>query len=395
RDDARAGAEAAEAPSDAEHGGSEHELAVDVLARREMELHVEERRRASQDESMSDQVNRDRAHHHEREARIPAPEEVEKADDLRRLRHPGDREAHSEEHARSEGRSARPHDMDSTALWLVHSARPDIRGHRPSHLCRGPFRRDSPLWQHGLPSSGLIPVKNYTEVPGKGISGIIHNRKLYLGNTSILPNEVKSSHQNGVHIVIDNLYKGCFQIKQKWRVGLAELLSKLAEKFKLHVLSGDTDREYSTLKTLFPHHSKINFKRDPQQKLEYILQEQQKNEKVIMLGDGLNDAGALKQSDFGIAITDNINNFTPGCDAILTGKNIGLLTNFAALSRDGLKVVKISFAIAILYNCIGIYFAVQGTLYPLIAAVLMPISTITIISFTSIATHFYARKNKL
>ncbi|MNL27402.1 hypothetical protein D3C87_1489930 [compost metagenome] len=71
------------------------------------------------------------------------------------------------------------------------------------------------------------------------------------------------------------------------------------------------------------------------------------------------------------------------------------MPNFIALSRDGLKVVKISFAIAIAYNCIGLYFAVQGTLYPLIAAVLMPISTITIISFTSIATHFFARKNKL
>ncbi|WP_421943194.1 heavy metal translocating P-type ATPase [Pedobacter sp.] len=246
-----------------------------------------------------------------------------------------------------------------------------------------------------LSCANYLPVSNYIEIPGKGISGVIHNRKLYLGNASILPKTLKNIHNNGVHIVIDEHYKGCFQIRQQWREGLPELLNKLAKNFKLHVLSGDTDREYVTLKTLFPRNSKINFKRNPHQKLEYVLLEQQKNNKVIMLGDGLNDAGALKQSDFGIAITDNINNFTPGCDAILTGKNIGLLPNFAALSRDGLKVVKISFAIAILYNCVGIYYAVQGTLYPLIAAVLMPISTITIISFTSIATHFFARKNKL
>ncbi|RZK89509.1 MAG: hypothetical protein EOO98_10425, partial [Pedobacter sp.] len=153
--------------------------------------------------------------------------------------------------------------------------------------------------------------------------------------------------------------------------------------------------EYAALKNMFPTKTKINFRQSPHQKLDYILQEQRKNRKVMMLGDGLNDAGALKQSDFGVAITDNINNFTPGCDAILTGNSLNLLPNFIALSRDGLKVVKISFAIAIIYNCVGIYFAVQGTLYPLIAAVLMPISTITIISFTSIATHYFAKKNKL
>ncbi|MFC3559184.1 heavy metal translocating P-type ATPase [Pedobacter jamesrossensis] len=241
----------------------------------------------------------------------------------------------------------------------------------------------------------FMPVTNYLESPGNGISGSIHNKLIFLGNSSILPENIRFHKSNGVHVAIDNHYKGSFQTTQKWRPGLPHLIQKLAKRFQLHVLSGDTNQEHTKLKNLFPANAKINFKQSPHQKLDYVLQEQRKNHKVMMLGDGLNDAGALKQSDFGIAITDNINNFTPGCDAILTGKSISLLPNFVALSRDGLKVVKISFAIAIIYNCVGLYFAVQGTLYPLVAAVLMPISTITIISFTSIATHFFARKNKL
>jgi Cu+-exporting ATPase len=241
----------------------------------------------------------------------------------------------------------------------------------------------------------FMPVTAYTESPGKGISGIINHQKIYLGSSSILPENIRVYESNGTHIVINNHYKGSFQSVQQWRNGLPLLIQKLAKKFQLHVLSGDTDQEHTTIQNLFPYETKINFRQTPHQKLDYVLQQQRKNHKVMMLGDGLNDAGALKQSDFGIAITDNINNFTPGCDAILTGKSLNLLPNFIALSRDGLKVVKISFAIAIAYNCIGIYFAVQGTLYPLVAAILMPISTITIISFTSIATHFFAKKNKL
>ena len=241
----------------------------------------------------------------------------------------------------------------------------------------------------------FMPVANYTECVGKGICGLVNNQLIYLGSNAMLPENIKVPNNNGVHVVINNHYKGNFQTEQQWRNGLQQLIQKLAKRFEMHVLSGDTDREYAELRNMFPLKTKINFRQNPHQKLAYVLQQQSKNHKVMMLGDGLNDAGALKQSDFGVAITDNINNFTPGCDAILTGKSLNLMPNFVSLSRDGLKVVKISFAIAIAYNFIGLYFAVQGTLYPLIAAVLMPISTITIISFTSVATHFFARKNKL
>ena len=115
----------------------------------------------------------------------------------------------------------------------------------------------------------------------------------------------------------------------------------------------------------------------------------------MMLGDGLNDAGALKQSDLGIAVTDNINNFSPGCDAILDGTGFEKLPNFIQQAKDAMKVIHISFGISTLYNTVGLFFAIQGLLSPLYAAILMPLSTVTIISFTSTATHLFARKNKL
>lgn len=244
-----------------------------------------------------------------------------------------------------------------------------------------------------LDFNNFYPISKYKEIPGKGIKGWVNGEMVYAGSAALMPFDVKVGG-SGVHLVVGNSYKGCFNVEQKWRPNLPELLWKLQKSFRLKVLSGDTNKEEVYLKQIFPANADIRFQQSPHDKLEAIKNLQEGNT-VMMLGDGLNDAGALKQSDFGIALTDNINNFTPGCDAILKGSSLAYLPSFYQLSKDGLQIIKISFAIAIAYNCIGLYYAVQGTLYPLVAAVLMPLSTVTIIGFTTLATRFYARKNKL
>lgn len=239
-------------------------------------------------------------------------------------------------------------------------------------------------------------VDQYTEKIGRGISGKVNGNHVKLGSSAFLGLPLKNLSQNSsIQVMINNEYLGCFNLSQQWRPGFKEVVLNLNNRADLHLLSGDHDHDKTALIPFFASTAKMHFQQSPQHKLDYILNLQNKGKKVLMFGDGLNDSGALKQSDLGIAVTDNINNFTPGCDAVLDGKSFALIPRFIRQAKDAVRVIHISFGISLTYNLLGLSFAVQGLLSPLIAAILMPLSTITIISFTTLAVRAFARKNKL
>jgi Cu+-exporting ATPase len=239
-----------------------------------------------------------------------------------------------------------------------------------------------------------LTVSGYSEIAGKGIQALINEKLLRLGSAKfVLSCPEPASPNTKVHIAIDDQYLGYFSFSHQYRKGLKSI-SALAEKYDQFLLSGDQDYERDDLKQFFSE-SNMQFDQSPQSKLDFIQSLQQHGAKVMMIGDGLNDSGALKQSNLGIAITDNVNNFSPGSDAILDGRSFDKLPSFLRFSKDTVVIIHISFFISLTYNLVGLSYAVTGNLSPLTAAILMPLSTATIISFTSLATHFTAKRRKL
>lgn len=157
------------------------------------------------------------------------------------------------------------------------------------------------------------------------------------------------------------------------------------------LLSGDNNRQEKELRTIFGNDAQMLFAQKPQDKLNYIASLQQQGRKVIMAGDGLNDAGALQQSNTGIALADNVNNFTPSCDAMLDAASFSKLPALLKLARSGRYIITASFIVSTIYNIIGLSFAVRGELSPMIAAILMPLSTISIVLISTGASTVIAK----
>jgi Cu+-exporting ATPase len=161
------------------------------------------------------------------------------------------------------------------------------------------------------------------------------------------------------------------------------------------LLSGDNEGDRSTMAGLFGPDAELRFDQNPHNKRAYVEELQRSGRKVLMVGDGLNDAGALKQADVGLAVTDDSGVFTPGSDGILFGRRMEDLDKFLRLARWSHGILRMGFGISFIYNAVALSFAVTGHLTPLVAAVLMPISSISVVSFASLAVRFAARKEAL
>ncbi len=224
------------------------------------------------------------------------------------------------------------------------------------------------------------PVFAFEQIPGSGIEGMVEDDLISMGSSLFVRGKQELSATGAmVYVAVEGVYMGFFRLQNHYRKSIPSMLQRLTNKFKLLVISGDNDSERSYLRQLLGPSTDLYFNQQPADKLTIIEALHKTGSKTVMLGDGLNDAGALKQSHVGIAITDDTNNFTPASDAILDASKLSRLEQFIQLAKANKVIVMTAFIISIVYNLIGLSFAVQGLLSPMIAAILMPISSISIL----------------
>lgn len=224
--------------------------------------------------------------------------------------------------------------------------------------------------------SGNLPLSEWKETVAQGVEGVVDGKKVLVGNAHFTGATPKAEAQVYARVGEKTV---AFSVTPQFRTGLPGMMGQLRKRFKVLLLSGDQPRQQKPLQTLLGETSELLFNQKPEEKLQKIESLQAAGHQVLMLGDGLNDAGALQQSNVGITLAEDINNFTPACDAILDARQLPKLPQLLSLARWGRFVIRLAFAFSILYNVVGLSIAMQGLMHPMIAAILMPSSTLTIV----------------
>ena len=238
-----------------------------------------------------------------------------------------------------------------------------------------------------------IEVSDFKEIVGKGLSAHVDAVAIKIGSSSFIGiSELDPIEDTQVHIQMGKKYKGCYTIKNVYRDGVASIFSDLSSLNRLVVLSGDNAGERQVLEEMLPKHTVLEFNKKPEEKLSYIKSLQEKGESVMMIGDGLNDAGALAQSDVGVVIAEDVNVFSPACDIIIDASKFKRITSMLHLGKLARKLIIASFVLSFLYNVVGLSFAVTGNLSPVIAAILMPLSSVSVVVFVTIMSNYFSRR---
>jgi Cu+-exporting ATPase len=241
-------------------------------------------------------------------------------------------------------------------------------------------------------------VRGFVETPGCGVQGDVQGRTLMLGSRAwleargvVLPN-LNLPAGSIVALAIDGVFRGAFVAGNALRPESDGLLRHLGQRYEIGLLSGDNEKDRERFRGLFGDGAELRFNQSPLEKLDFIRGLQRSGRTVMMVGDGLNDAGALKQSDVGVAVVERVGAFSPASDIILAADLVPRLGRILDFARSSTRIVRVSFGISAAYNAVGISIASAGILSPLICAVLMPLSSVSVVLFACGMTTLAARR---
>jgi P-type Cu+ transporter len=254
------------------------------------------------------------------------------------------------------------------------------------------------------------PVTEFREQAGAGVEGLVEGCRIAVGSPAWIQSHVRengtaqptASETSGflaggssVQVALNGVRRGGFILSGTLRPETEQLLRRLAPDYETALLSGDHARDRERFARLFSPGAALHFNQTPGDKLEFIRGLQSSGRAVMMVGDGLNDAGALRQSDVGVAVVEQVGAFSPASDVILDASRVIRTGELLRFARRAVLVVRLSFGVSALYNVIGLSIAASGNLSPVVCAILMPLSSVSKVAFAVGLTHGFARSSGL
>jgi P-type Cu+ transporter len=234
------------------------------------------------------------------------------------------------------------------------------------------------------------------EFVGAGISGRCENIQVRLGSARFMTERIELSTDlidaKATYLALNDEYIGRFNIKPTLRIGVPHMIRELlASGLNVHVISGDSDSDKRLLQP-FLGADNLVFNCRPEDKIEQVEREQNRGERVLMVGDGLNDAGAMGAADVAIAVTDDTATLVPACDVIIRSQALSTLPVLLQYAKSAKRVIVLCFVLSIIFNAVGLTLAIVGSLTPLAAAIFMPVSSLTVIGASVLGAKLGANK---
>jgi Cu+-exporting ATPase len=217
------------------------------------------------------------------------------------------------------------------------------------------------------------------EVGGRGVSGTVGTAWVAIGSAAFIEAQTGTQPDGPADatFVVAAGEHGWVRVAATARPGVEDAARTLSDEHDVFLISGDHHGERSRWERLFG--PRMRFRQSPDDKLSFVRAARDAGRTVLMIGDGLNDAGALAAADVGMAVSDETACMAPACDAVIDGRNLSELPRFLRFARRARQVVVLCFLVSIVYNAVGLTLALRGALTPLAAAILMPLSSLTIV----------------
>lgn len=244
-----------------------------------------------------------------------------------------------------------------------------------------PIARAFARWDNGQ------EVDDVEEIAGHGIVGTVGGRTFKVGSTAWLDapasavDSVVSRGLTPLVVEVDGTYSSVIGVGDALRPEAADVLNDLRGRgIETYIVSGDRPELVTAAAAALglPQHLALGG-RTPEQKLSFVEDLRAAGKVVAMVGDGVNDSGALKASDVGIAVAGGTEVNYVAADVFLTRPGLSGLTTLWNGADSVMHVVRRNLTGSLAYNVFGITFAALGLVSPLFAAVAMPMSSVSVV----------------